>query len=287
MNNYNDLTIFFVSYFSRKNIEKILYKINKKIKVLIIDNARENGLKDFFERKFKNTKVITSRTNSGQSGGINLGFKNIKSKYAIYMDSDVKFNSRIINTFLKTASEIKDFIILAPQHERSIYKKDFLHPKKSINKNQLQKMKLVHGHFLFFNMINVKKVGMFDENFFLYYEETDYCLRAFRKNENIYVLPGVKVKHLSGKSVDLKNSIEIEANKHWHFMWSKFFYFKKNYSLLTAISKTLPFFVESFLKFIFFYFINNRKKIIYFNQFNGLINSYLGKKSFRRLKLSK
>ena len=45
MNKYKDLTIFFVSYYSKSNIEKIINKINKKIKILIIDNAKEKNLK--------------------------------------------------------------------------------------------------------------------------------------------------------------------------------------------------------------------------------------------------
>ena len=53
-------------------------------------------------------------------------------------------------------------------------------------------MKLVHGQFLFFNMKNVKKVGRYDEKIFLYYDETDFCLRAYRKNQKIYVLPKIK-----------------------------------------------------------------------------------------------
>ena len=43
--NYDNLTIFFVSYYSKKTIQKLLKKINKKIKVLIVDNANEKNLK--------------------------------------------------------------------------------------------------------------------------------------------------------------------------------------------------------------------------------------------------
>ena len=54
-------------------------------------------------------------------------------------------------------------------------------------------MKMVHGHFLFFNMENVRKVGLYDEKNFLYFDETDYCLRAYRKNHKIYVIPKIVV----------------------------------------------------------------------------------------------
>mgnify|MGYP001401970183 CR=1 FL=1 len=284
MKKYKNLTIFFVSYFSARYIEKIIKKINPRIKILIIDNAKEKGLKKYFEKKFKNVKVILSNYNSGQTGGINLGFKNIKSKYGLYMDSDVSFKTNIIDAFINAANKINDFIILAPQHEKSNYIKEYFSNRH--NKfREFQLMKIVHGQFLFFKMKNVKKVGFYDENIFLYYDETDYCLRAYKKKQNIYVLPKIKVNHLGGKSVNLSNYIEIEANKHWHLMWSKFYFYKKNYSTFTAYKKTFYDFLISLFKFLIFYFFNKRKKMIYLNQILGLICSYIGTKSYRRLKI--
>ena len=49
------------------------------------------------------------------------------------------------------------------------------------------------------------------------------------KNQKIYVLPKIKVKHQGGMSVNLNNKLSIEANKHWHYMWSKFYYHKKHF----------------------------------------------------------
>jgi len=282
--NYNNLTIFFVSYYSKKTIQQLLKKINKRIKVLVVDNANEKNLKREIEQKFKNVKVIKSRKNLGQTGGINIGFKNIKTKYSLYMDSDIKFRPNTIDQFLRYADIVKDFLILGPQHEKSKYEESFISKIKSKHKD-LIRMKLIHGHFLFFNMQNVKKVGLYDQNIFLYYDETDFCLRAYRKGQKIYVIPKIQVYHKGGSSVNINNKIEIEINKHWHFMWSKFYYFKKNYSYVFAIKKTFfDLFIIAF-KYAIFFFIDRRKKLIYFNQLCGLINSYLGKKSYKRLNL--
>ena len=229
-------------------------------------------------------KIIKSKYNSGQSGGINLGFKNIKTRYAIYMDSDVSFKSSIIDKFLSTAEKIKEFVILAPKHERDFYKKDFISNNNSKFLN-LTLMKMVHGHFLFLNMKQVKRVGFFDDNFFLYFEETDFCLRAYRKNLKIYVLENTEVKHAGGWSVNIKNKLDIEANKHWHYMWSKFYFFKKNYSTFYAYKKTFFDFFECCLKYLIFYFFDYRKRVIFSNKISGLLNSYIGRKSFKRLKI--
>jgi len=282
--NYNNLTIFFVSFYSKNSIRKIINKIDKRIKILIIENAQEKNFKKEFESRYKNVKVIENKINSGQTGGINIGFKNIKTKYSIYMDSDINFKSDVINKFMKYAQHIKDFIILGPQHEKTKYNKNFISKTKSSYKD-LIRMKLIHGHFLFFNMEKVKKVGLYDENIFLYFDETDYCLRAYRKGEKIYIIPKINVFHKGASSVNIKNKIDIETHKHWHFMWSKFYFFKKNYSYFFAIKKTVIDLIEIYLKLVFFCFINKRKKLIYYNQLSGLINSFLGKKSYKRLRI--
>tara|TARA_B100000900_G_scaffold300348_1_gene258909 strand:- start:2558 stop:3415 length:858 start_codon:yes stop_codon:yes gene_type:complete len=285
MINYNKLTVFFVSYFSKKKIEKIIKKLDKKIKILIIDNANEVGIKKYFENKYKNTKVICNKHNSGQTGGINTGLKNINTKYSIYMDADISFKKNTLINFLIIAEKVKNFIILAPQHEKSEYIESFKSKKKNKFKNLIL-MKIVHGHFLLFNMKAVKKFGYYDEKIFLYYDETDYCLRAYKKNYNIYVLPKEKVKHEGGKSVDIGKNLEVEANKHWHFMWSKFYFYKKHYSTFYAYKQTLFDLIKIFTKVIIFSFIDVRKRIIYYNQLKGLINSYIGNKSFKRLKIN-
>ena len=78
MKKYNKLTIFFVSYYSKSKIEKLIKKIDKRIKILIIDNAQENNFKNYFEKKYRNTSVIVNKINTGQTGGINTGLKKIK-----------------------------------------------------------------------------------------------------------------------------------------------------------------------------------------------------------------
>tara|TARA_Y100001958_G_C21242131_1_gene570289 strand:- start:1829 stop:2686 length:858 start_codon:yes stop_codon:yes gene_type:complete len=284
MNNYKKLTIFFVSYFSKEKIERIIKKLNKKIKVIIIDNANEDGIKYFFEKKYKNTQVISNKFNSGQTGGINTGLKKIKTKYSLYMDSDISFNKNTIKNFLKVAELTKNFIILAPQHEKKEYIKSFKSNKKNKFKNLIL-MKMVHGHFLLFNMKNVRKFGYYDEKIFLYFDETDYCLRAYKKNYNIFVLPKEKVKHEGGKSVNIGRELDVEANKHWHFMWSKFYFYKKNYSTFYAYKQTIFDLIKIIYKLIIFSLIDSRKRLIYYNQLNGLVNSYIGNKSFKRLRI--
>jgi N-acetylglucosaminyl-diphospho-decaprenol L-rhamnosyltransferase len=279
--NYTNLTVLIISYYSTQDIKRLVKLIDKKIKILIIDNAQEKNFQKNFVN-FKNIKILTPKYNTGQVGGINLGFKKIKTKYLLYMDPDVYFKKNLIKSFLLKANKIKNFLILAPQHEKNTYKKEFFSNKKNETKD-LHLMKLVHGHFLFFNMKNVKKVGYYDKNIWMYYDETDYCIRAHKKKQKIYVVPYFKVIHKGGSSINSGKTLDVEAHHKWHFMWSKFYYYKKNYNIFKAFQKTTGDLILFFIKYVIFFFIDKRKKIIYLNGFLGLLSSYLNKKSYKRL----
>ena len=104
----------------------------------------------------------------------------------------------------------------------------------------------------------IKKVGLFDENFFLYLEEIDLCKRLLSSNEKIYVNNYAKIIHLGAKSSNL--GFEYEKCKSWHWMWSKFYYNKKHEGYILSLIKTLPTFVFSFLKYFFYNIFGNYKK---------------------------
>jgi N-acetylglucosaminyl-diphospho-decaprenol L-rhamnosyltransferase len=133
---------------------------------------------------------------------------------------------------------------------------------------------------MFFEKEKFIKYGGFDENFFLYYEDTDLQKRFIEREQKIINIK-VYFKHLYG-SHNKKFNFEIEINRNWHYMWSRFFFMKKNYNYLFAFIFTFPTFVRSLIKVILYYFINKKKYFIYKGRFLGLINSYLGKKSWHR-----
>jgi len=74
----------------------------------------------------------------------------------------------------------------------------------------------------------------FDENFFLYLENNDLCIRAKRTGGSIYIVPTAKINHEGSKTVDSKYKDEVELSRNWHWIWSKF-YFNKKFSRFANI----------------------------------------------------
>ena len=133
-------------------------------------------------------------------------------------------------------------------------------------------------------LINLKKFSdqtFFDENFFLYLENDDLCIRVKNRNENIYIIKNSLINHTGGIS---KNQ-DLEYLRNWHWMWSKFYFNKKHYGFLTAFSKIFFNLFSSLVKFIFYLItLNPHKRKICQMRVSGLVNSIIGKKSFFRIK---
>ena len=83
---------------------------------------------------------------------------------------------------------------------------------------------------MFFNKSNFDIIGGFDENFFLYFEETDFCLRARKLNLFSYQLNEIKLTHNVGTSISFDNESEKEKLKIYIFgiLYGRNFIFIKN-----------------------------------------------------------
>ena len=129
-------------------------------------------------------------------------------------------------------------------------------------------------------------LGGFDENFFLYFEESDFCLRASKKNKN-YQINDIKLSHNVGTSVTTLNKIEINELKKlysWHFIWSKFYYYKKNYSYIGALLYFMPIIIRIIFKIELNRILGNSiKKEHYEIRLNGLNRSIRGLSSNKRI----
>ena len=140
----------------------------------------------------------------------------------------------------------------------------------------------IKGFAMFFNKKKFSKINFFDENIFLYLEEIDLCKRLNLIHEKIYLIPKAKIKHLGGRSHGEEFNLDMEISRNWHWMWSNFYYNHKHFGKFQAYKSTVFLFAKSIIKMIFYLFLNKKKFFINKARFLGLLNSYLGKKSFYR-----
>ncbi len=278
----NKITIVLVSYNSSLKIKKFIKQIPKETKIFIVDNSRDFNLKKLFGNK-KNIKIFYKK-NEGYSSSINYASKKIDTPYFLAVQPDVSgINKNSLITFFNYAKRLNDkFSVIGPHFKNAPKSGHF----QTDLKYDIKKIHNVHGSTIFFNKkVFIKNRG-FDSNIFLYWEETDYTKRALKNGYSAYQLNKVKVIHEKGKAVQVKNSQEEQKLIHlysWHFIWSKFYFFKKHYGKIFAIIISLPIILRIFLRMILYKLIKSNKFVKYYYRLDGLISSILGKKSFMRL----
>ena len=281
-----NLSVIIVSYKSDYVIENCINSIHSEIEIIVVDNSNNDQLKEKIETKYKNVKYILSKENLGMGAGNNLGIKNVNKDFVLILNPDVTLEKSSIDEMIIASEEIENFGIIAPLSDKSEYPNYTLKKNNDFNSTKPFKVKSVDGYAMLLNLKKLKKLNdfyFFDENFFLYLENEDLCLRLEKNDENIYIVPKSRIHHLGGKAVDPKYKNEIEYLRNWHWMWSKFYFNKKHYGYLIALFKVFKNLISAKIKF-FYYLItfNTFKRKIYQMRLLGLMSSMVGKNSYYR-----
>ena len=279
----NNLTFIIVTFKSEHIIHECIESLPKDSNIIIIENSNNQELKKQLEEKYSKINVVVQE-NSGMGAANNKGIKLCKTDYAFVINPDVKFHKDTIQELIALSLKYNDYSILAPISD------DIKYPNYKINNKKIENddtdflsVDSVDGYAMLINKNKFNDNIYFDENFFLYLENDDLCLRKKRENNKIYVAKKAKINHLGGKSHSTIHEKEIEFLRNWHWMWSKFYFNKKHYGYPKALLKSLPTLITSIIKFFYYFLICNKfKRKIYVMRFLGLINSMFGKKSWYR-----
>ena len=277
MNN-EKITVVVNTFKSEDIIQSCLNSIDPGVKVIVVENSNNNEFKSMLETNYSNVKCFLTGDNLGYAKGNNFGLSKVKSQYALILNPDAIIQPGTLNNFLLSAQKLQDFSIMGPAKQDE-YNKTNIHK----NKNDIFEVDKVKGFAMFLNLNQFKDIGFFDDNFFIYLEETDLCKRLKDERKKIYLNKGLLIEHSGGSSHNRSINFEMELSRNWHWMWSKFYFNKKHYGYLFALLAVSGNFTSSILKYLFYSLtLNKRKKKIYLQRFSGLINSILGKKSWYR-----
>ena len=295
MKKKTNLTIVIVTYLTnRKILLDCLKSIDKDFKVIIVENSKQFKDKKFFLKKFNNIEIVCTGLNLGYGKGNNFGLEKVQTDYALILNPDVVCKNDFFDKISRIIKKKKSFSIIGCQYSNQtaylpagffdkkkhrIFEKKFL--KK--NKNELIKVEWVTGCSMLLNFNKFKNKNIFDENYFLYFEEFDLCKSVNDKGGLVYSSNNLRVYHMGFKgSLGASAKFKNEANRlrDWHWMWSYFYFYKKNYNYFYALFKILGKFFSSFFKAIFYTCVFNKfNRDKYLFRFLGLLSSIIGLKS--------
>ena len=253
-----DVSIIFVNYKTKDltiNAIKSVFEKTQGIdfEIFVIDNNSQDGSIEAIEKEFPNINIIKNPINGGFGAANNIAIKQAKGKYILCLNTD----TLLINNAIKIMYDFmekeenqnvgvcgsalfnKDLTFgicggnLPSINEiywkfglRKLFYSKYLKYKLTLTMRELNTKNdigYISGADIFFRQSVLDKVGMFDEKFFMYFEETDLCKRIRDKGYDIKIIKDAKIIHLEGQSND--NTLQKkEISKQ-----SEFYYFRKHH----------------------------------------------------------
>ena len=293
-NNFSDLSVVIVTYKTNLNIlEKSLSSIDPSVKIIIIENSPKFINEDQIANKYKNVSIFCTGSNIGYGRGNNYGLQKVDTNYALILNPDIVCEKSYFENLKIYLNNELDFSIIGSQYldnetytpagffDSNLCLKD----ADYIQDLNLSKVDWVVGCSMLLNLNKFKNKLIFDENFFLFFEEFDLCKKLKREGEKVYSSSKLIVNHFGFKSsTDLSDEIDLIKIRNWHYMWSYFYYHKKNEGYFNALKVSFGKLIRSLFKlFLFTIIFNKKERTSYCYRFLGLLNSMIGKKSSYRI----
>lgn len=242
-----DLSIIIVNYNSREKTFFCLDSIYNSVlaginfEIIVVDNFSTEKIGKELEKKYPEVIFIQSDKNLGMGGGNNLGIKKSKGKNILILNADTELRKDSIKSMLSYLEADDSIGLLGPKllypdgsYQQSCYRypkifipilrrtflglfaKDYINDylMNNIDINQPRAVDWIRGCALLIRKKVLDEVGIFDERFFLYLEDTDLCKRINTAGLKVVYFPGAQIVHHHGRmSAEQAWFIAIFKNK--------------------------------------------------------------------------
>lgn len=256
-----DISFIIVTYNSVNFIGNCLNSIarqqsnNITSEVVLIDNASKDSTVEIVRKQFPQVILRENRENVGFAVAVNQAFSLSKGEHVLLLNPDTILKDNFIGDLFSFLNSTPDASITGVKivdennkHHPSSWKnislltmimETLLPYNISINlvtekPNKPTKVENVSGACMYIHRDVFEAMNGFDERFFLYYEEIDFCRRANQSGYNVYYNPDIEVVHFAAKS----SSNDREA-----------FFFNLYHNKLLFIGKhySYPFYIVVFI----------------------------------------
>jgi GT2 family glycosyltransferase len=188
---------------------------------VVVDNDSKDGSLELAKNLYPKFHFIKNEKNIGFSAGNNIGIRFALEKMADYvflLNNDAILEKNTLSKLIETAEREKAGIFspLILDKDEDIWfagGKIKWSSMKAVHENNLSNNKksypteYISGCAMLIKKEVFKKTGLLSEDYFLYYEDADFCLRARENGFECRVVPEAKIKHLEKSELDLSNKI--------------------------------------------------------------------------------
>lgn len=251
------------------------------VEMIVVDNGSTINPVPDWEKKYPSVRFVRSEKNTGFAGGNNLGLSLAKGDYLFLINNDTEVTENLITNLASTLGNNPEVGIISPKilyhqsdtiqyagytplqyttgRNRCIgqFEKDNGQYDKKIGKTGY-----AHGAAMMVSRRAIEKAGVMEENFFLYYEELDWCERIRKRGFEIWVNPQAVIYHKESISVGKQSPL-------------KEYYMNRNRILI--VRKHAPTLVYSIFMLYFIFLVVPVKILGYLKAKQGRFIPLLGK----------
>lgn len=222
-----DLSIIILSYNTKaltiNCIDSILKSRPKmKYEIIVVDNNSTDGTVEILEKiRGEKVRIILHKKNLGFSKGNNSGIKKAMGRYVMLLNSDTIATDGSIDALFAFARRTPYLGVAGPKllNQDGTTQASVFHPptlqavvkqywlghdaasdKYFPKAEKPIEVKAIVAACMIISPVALKKVGMLDERYFMFFEDLDYCRKVRRSGLKVYYCPDSKIYHYHGAS---------------------------------------------------------------------------------------
>jgi len=290
-----EVTIIIVNHNNRLHLEDCLSSLQEgatpmDCALLVVDNNSSDGSQDLIRRRFPEIELISNGENLGFARANNQAIEQSRTHFYIFLNPDTHVSTGALSMMLQevkihpTVDAVGPALLKGENRYQisfgrsvsfgsQVIQKCFLNPyyylrlKRGLDKKEVG---WLSGACLLVRREALERVGLFDEKFFLYFEDIDLCMRIRRSGQRLIYLPTARVFHKGGASTSLdKISSRFEYRK------SQLYFYRKHNSRISLQLLRLYLALNYSLLFLF----GKKSQKEEYRKFFGLIKNHAHKES--------
>ena len=255
-------------------------KINPEI--IVLDNNSNDSKIDNYKSKYNRVKWIENPKNYGFSRACNIGASNPTGKWLLFLNPDTKIPNNCLDVLLNRVKNINNTIFSIKQLDnknkntnaygiflnlysingilRFIYRLIFGISKNKINQKTSFSPDWISGSFLLLRQSDYIKIGGWDEDYWMYYEDMDICKRARSFKIHTLFFNDLYCYHYHGQSS--RKDFQTKINSKAEVIKSSLIYINKHFDGLYAKLLCFIIFSSKIIELIPLSFFLKEKRIL-------------------------
>jgi GT2 family glycosyltransferase len=214
-----------------KTVRSLQESLFSHLAILVIDNASEDGSAEEVRRRHPEVEVLRLPENRGFAGGHNAGLRRAMQQdfdYALLLNNDVTLDAEALPRLVEAAEAHPEAGIIAPgvwcadppSYLDCAWGQILYHhvivrtlgarrvPKAAYLKERT--VDCVFGSAMLLRCRILPGTGLFDERFWMFLEEVEFCRRVWKMGHHVLYLPSARAVHLGGYSIKKASAARLK-----------------------------------------------------------------------------